>query len=72
MYPYQTSYPGHDQRFLGFFGLPLAGAFLGGLIGGGLGGALATRPLFYGYPPMGYPPMGYSPYGYPGIPPYYY
>jgi hypothetical protein len=78
MYPYRNQYPVHDQRFFGFFGLPLAGAFLGGLIGGGIGGALASRPFFGGYPGFGYPGVGYPPIGYPGMgfpgygAPYYY
>lgn len=59
--PYQVP----DQRFFGLaFGVPLAGAFLGGLIGGGLGVAFLSRPMYGGYPMMGYPGMGM---GYPGM-----
>ncbi|MBT2757623.1 hypothetical protein AB1K84_21545 [Mesobacillus foraminis] len=76
MYPYRNAYHRNDERFLGFWGLPLAGAFLGGLIGGGIGGAFGSRPWGYpypvygGYPGYGYPGYGYPGYGYPGFRPY--
>jgi hypothetical protein len=70
MYYYRSSYPKHNQRFIGF-GLP----FLGGLVGGLLGSALFYPRPFYGYPRpyYGYPVYGPQVYGYPGYgAPYYY
>jgi hypothetical protein len=63
MYYYRSSYPKHNQRFIGF-GLP----FLGGLVGGLLGSALFYPRPFYGYPRpyYGYPVYGPQVYGYPG------
>jgi hypothetical protein len=70
MYYYRSSYPKHNQRFIGF-GLP----FLGGLVGGLLGSALIYPRPFYGYPRpfYGYPAYGPPVYGYPGFgAPFYY
>ncbi|MCM3691590.1 MULTISPECIES: hypothetical protein [Bacillaceae] len=70
MYYYRSSYPKHNQRFIGF-GLP----FLGGLVGGLLGSALFYPRPFYGYPRpfYGYPAYGPPVYGYPGYgAPFYY
>jgi hypothetical protein len=65
LYPYYRNvYPVGDQRFIGFWGWPLAVGGLG-FLGGLLGGALVSRP-FYGYPGFGYPGMGYPGMGYPG------
>ncbi|MCM3588334.1 hypothetical protein M3182_21890 [Mesobacillus maritimus] len=67
MYHYRSANHVNDQRFIGLFGWPLAGAFLGGLIGGGIGGALGSRPWGYPYPYPAYPGYGYPGfYGYPG------
>jgi hypothetical protein len=69
MYSYRSSYPKHNQRFIGF-GLP----FLGGLVGGLLGSALFYPRPFYGYPPPFYGNQFYGNqfygnkfYGYPGV-----
>ena len=70
MYYYRSSYPKHNQRFIGF-GLP----FLGGLVGGLLGSALFYPRPFYGYPRpfYGYPAYAPPVYGYPGYgAPFYY
>lgn len=58
--------PYQQRQFPLFFGAPLLGGFVGGLIGSAL---FRPRPPFYGgypYPGGGYP---YPPYG--GYGPYY-
>ncbi len=58
---YRGPQPRPDSRF--FFGAPLLGGFVGGLIGGGLGATFARpRRPYYPYP-YPYPPPPYYPYG---------
>ncbi|HEY4554306.1 MAG TPA: hypothetical protein VIG80_14035 [Bacillaceae bacterium] len=63
MYGYRNPGPHADQRI--FFGGPLLGGFVGGLLGSAL---VRPRP-FYPYPPIPYYPYpvpygyGYGPYG---------
>lgn len=64
MYRYRGPIP-NQERF--FFGAPLLGGFVGGLLGSAL---IRPRP-YYPYPPAPYPPYGGRPpvpYGYYGGP----